>query len=366
MKVLFLGGCGEMAAAMLPLLRDDNVIESVTLADISGERARAVAAQWGPRFHGIEVDASWHDQLVGAMTGHECVINYIGPFYRFEKPCAAAAIEAGVPYVSIADDYDAFLNVWELEDAARAANVKILSGFGNSPGLTQILAKLGYLSMDAPREIRVNWGAGSNEKVGPANILHVMHLMTGKTPQWRDGRRAWVQTGDGKKLVNFPEPVGEIPVFYTGHAESVTLPMFLPGLRYVSLHGGTNPAWIFPFVSFLSQLGITKTHARRSATLKFMSPFLPLFSGSSDPNKSVGRIEVTGTHQGQFAERIYTYVGHIAHITSVPCYLAVRGLLTGEFDGKPGGVYAPERIVDDPAAFVEKARALGVEIHTVE
>lgn len=366
MKVLFLGGCGEMAAAMLPLLRDDPDIASVSLADIDPKKAKETADQWGSKFQGIHVDAAWHDQLVTAMAGHECVINYVGPFYRFEKPCAAAAIEARLPYVSIADDHDAFTSAWELEETAKAAGVRVMSGFGNSPGLTQVLAKKGYLSMDAPREVRVHWGAGSNEKVGPANILHVMHLMTGKTPQWRDGKKVWVQTGEGKKLVHFPTPVDEIPVFYTGHAESVTIPMFLPGLRNVSLHGGTNPSWIFPFVSFLAQFGITKTHARRTATLKFMSPFLPLFSGSNDPNKSAGRIEVLGTHQGQYVERHYTYVGPIAHITSVPAYVAAKWELLGKFAHKPGGVYSPERILDDPDAFLAEVKALGVEMEYFE
>ncbi len=85
-------------------------------------------------------------------------------------------------YISIADDYDAYLAVERLDARAKKKGVKILSGFGNSPGLTQVLAKKGYLTMDAPEGISVNWGAGANEAVGPANLLHLFHLFTGQDP----------------------------------------------------------------------------------------------------------------------------------------------------------------------------------------
>ncbi|MCZ7583863.1 MAG: saccharopine dehydrogenase NADP-binding domain-containing protein [Deltaproteobacteria bacterium] len=133
MKIVFLGGAGAMAAALLPYLRDDPEITSVLLADRDAEGARKKAAAFGPKCSSVSVDATDHASLVGTMRGADVAIGYIGPFYRFEKPVAQAAIDAGVPYVSIADDYDAFLSVFELDDAAKKAGVKILTGFGNSP-----------------------------------------------------------------------------------------------------------------------------------------------------------------------------------------------------------------------------------------
>jgi len=238
--------------------------------------------------------------------------------------------------------------------------VKILTGFGNSPGLTQALARRAELAMDAPRRIAVNWAAGSNEAVGPANLLHVMHFMTGTTLQWQQGRMLAVRAGDGKKLVDFPEPIGRSAVYYTGHAESVTLPMFLPGLDEVSLHGGSSPSWIFPFVAHLSRLGLTATHERRLTTLRVVTPFLPLFQGKNDPDKSVGRVEVSGTHDGRPREVHYTYVGHIADITSIPCFVALRGLARGDHADLPGGVYSAERLLVDPGPFLEETRSLGL------
>jgi len=145
------------------------------------------------------------------MKGNDVVISYVGPFYRFEAPVAAMAIKAGVDYISIADDYDAYLAIEKLDGEAKKKGVKLLSGFGNSPGLTQILAKKGYLTMDAPEGISVNWAAGSNEPVGPANLLHLFHLFTGQTLQWRDGHEQYVPCGKGRNWVPCPSGRGGPP-----------------------------------------------------------------------------------------------------------------------------------------------------------
>jgi len=286
----------------------------------------------------------------------------VGPFYRFEAPVAQCAIEAGVDYISIADDYDAYLAVEKLDAKAKKKGVKVLTGFGNSPGLTQILAKKGYLTMDSPEGIAVNWAAGSNEPVGPANILHLFHLLSGKTLQWRDGREEYVSCGKGKKLVDFPPPIGRLPVFYTGHAESVSLPRNLKGLKYVSVHGGVKPVFDLKTVRLLAALRLTQTDTRRRRLFAVVKPILPLFQSKSAPDKSVGYVEVWGKHKGKEKRVHYTYVGHIAHITSAPCLQAAVWLTQGKFKKLPGGVYAAERLIEDPDAFLKGLRDRGVEM----
>jgi len=365
-KILFIGGAGDMAKAMVELMAREEALDRVTLADIDGSKAAARAAEAGPKFSSLALDIDEHEALVEPMRQHDLTVNYAGPFYRFERPAAEAAIEAGVDYISIADDYDAYLRVAQLDDRAKAAGVKIMSGFGNSPGLTQILAKKGYLSMDKPTRIAVNWAAGSNEAVGRSNLLHVLHLMSGETLQWRDGRAAYVPCGKRRKMVEFPEPIGRIPTWYTGHAESVSLPRNLRGLDFVSVHGGVVPPFDFQLVAFLSKLGLTSTHKRRDRLLKLFTPILPLFQSKRAPDKSAGRVEVWGLHEGRERYVYYTYVGHIAFITSCPCLQTILWHTRGAFDHLPGGVYAPERLIEDPGVFVNDLCGRGLKIGSFE
>ena len=102
MKLLVLGGCADMAHPLLKLAAADAAIERVSLADLNVAKARGIAAEYGPRFEGVACDANDAPAVVSLMRGHDVVVCYVGPFYVFEKKLAQCAIEAGVPYVSIA------------------------------------------------------------------------------------------------------------------------------------------------------------------------------------------------------------------------------------------------------------------------
>ncbi len=358
-RVCVLGGCAAMAVPALRELAAEDEVKAVTLADLNGVAAQAVAAGMGPKFSGVAVDAMDHDQVVELATAHDVVMGYVGPFYLFEDKIAKACIEARTPYVSIADDFDSYLKVEQLFDEAKAAGVTILTGFGNSPGITNVLSKKGYLSMDEPERISINWTGGSDEEVGPANVKHVMHIFEGETLQWIDGREARVKTGRGEKVVEFPEPIGIQTVFYTGHAESVSIPRNLKGLKEVTLHGGVRPVWVARIATFFGDLGLTTSHKKREIMTKLLTPIMGAFSVGDTADKSVFRIDVTGRHEGEPRHHFYTGVGHIAEITSMPTVEAAMMLLRKEID-KPG-VFAPEAIVD-PDDFLPRIAKRGVEL----
>jgi len=365
MKALILGGCADMAVPLLKLLRDDPGVKRVVLADLNAEKAKRLAREYGKKFEAAYCDANDAAGVTALMKGNDVVFGYVGPFYVFERPLAECAIRAGTHYVSIADDYDAYLEVIKLEDDARANKVKILTGFGNSPGITQILSRKGYNDVPGTDRINVHWCAGSDEDVGPSNLTHLFHIFNGTTLQTIGGREVRVKTGAGKKLVEFPQPVGANHVYYTGHAESVSLPRNLPGLVEATLHGGTKPHYIIRLLKLLRVLGLIKTHRRRAAMAHFFHKIEGWFA-SKGIDRSVGRIDIFGKKDGKTLYKYFTYVGHIAEITSIPAYVAAKWLVKGAFDGIPGGVYAAERILEKPDAFIADMRKLGVEIYESE
>lgn len=365
MNVLVLGGCADMAVPLLRLLKKDAEMETVCLADLNLEKAKRIAESMGPKFSARQVDADDRSQVLALMKGRDIALCFVGPFYRFEKRIARCAIEAKVPYVSICDDYDAYLDVLTLEEEAREAGVKILTGFGNSPGITQILARKGYNSVANPYQINVSWCAGSAEKAGVSNLTHLFYIFNGTTLQWLGGKERRVQTGQGKKLIEFPPPVGQGTVYYTGHAESVSLPRNLPGLREVTLHGGVKPGYIVKMIKLMSALRMLSTHKKRARLARFFHRIEGLF-GAGGIDKSVGRIDVYGEADGKRQYKYFTYVGHIAEITSIPMYLAVKWCAAGAFDALPGGVYSGERLLAQPNSFIEALKAMGVQIYESE
>jgi len=365
MKVLVLGGAGDMALDALDELAKESEVKRVTIADLDIDKARQEASRHDDRFFAMRLDATDHNQVVKIMRDHTISLGFVGPFYYFEKRMVSAALEAGVPYVSICDDYEAYLDIIGMDDEAKAKGVHILTGWGNSPGLTQVLARKGYNSMESARRINIHWAAGSNEDVGPANLTHLFNIFHGTTLQTIRGNEVEVKTGGGRKVVRFPFPMGDLPVYYTGHAESVSIPRNLEGLTEVTLHGGVQPGYIPWLLKALDVTGLFSTHKSRSAFARFIMKIESIFA-SGGLDKSVGRIDVYGFDKGKTAHRTYTYIGHIGLITSIPCVTAALWEAKGNFKSKPGGVYSAERLLDDPDPFLKDLMSRGVEIFFYE
>ena len=357
LKIFILGGCAAMAVPALRELADEADIGRITLGDINEQGARAIARGMGKKFDSVAVDVNKTEEFVKAIKGYDVVMGYVGPFYMFERRIAEACIEAKTHYVSISDDFDAYLSVEDLFDEAKKNGVTIISGLGNSPGITNILAKKGYLSMDKPERINISWTGGSDEEVGPANVKHVMHIFEGETLQWIGGMERRVKTGRGRKVVEFPEPVGLQTVFYTGHAESVSIPRNLKGLTEVTLHGGVKPTWVAVLARTFGDLNLTTSHKKREFMAKLLTPIMSVFTTGDTANMSVFRIDVHGTHKGNPRHHFYTGVGHIAEITSMPCVEGALMVARGEI--KKRGLFAAEAIID-PDEFLPRIAKRGV------
>lgn len=368
MKVLLLGGAGDMAVeALRELNRDAKNVDLVTIVDLNvpkaEDRIKTLELGYKTAVEGHDImDREW---LVEKIKAHDVVLGFAGPFYIMENYCAEACIAAKRSYVSISDDYDAYLAVIKLDDEAKKAGVKILTGFGNSPGITQMLARKGYNSMEKCRRINVNWAAGSNEDVGATNLMHLFHIFNGTTLQTFRGKEIAVKTGEGRKMVEFPYPMGWLPVYYTGHAESVSLPRNLPGLEEATLHGGVQPPYIPPLIKTLSKTGMFKTHERRKKAANFFHKVEGVFA-SGGLDKSVGRVDVYGVHKDKAIYRYYTYIGHIAQLTAFPAVQAAWWIVNKKFDKQPGGVYSADRLLENPDPFLAELIARGLEIYYYE
>ncbi|MBF0496926.1 MAG: saccharopine dehydrogenase NADP-binding domain-containing protein, partial [Deltaproteobacteria bacterium] len=93
MKVLCLGagGMGALAAETIALFSE---IERMTIADLNQDAAQAVADRCGTKAGACSINVMDRDSLVGLMTGHDAMLNCVGPFFRFAMPILTCAIAA--------------------------------------------------------------------------------------------------------------------------------------------------------------------------------------------------------------------------------------------------------------------------------
>ena len=75
-------------------------------------------------------DAEQHESIVKVIKSAQLVTKCIGPFYQFGAKALRAAIDAGVDYADICDDYSAAREILGLDEEARRAGLTaVTSGF---------------------------------------------------------------------------------------------------------------------------------------------------------------------------------------------------------------------------------------------
>ncbi len=362
MKVVVLGGAGDMGSAAVWDLAAQPQVERITIADYNFEGAQRLAQLVGDKAQALWVDANDHDLLVQVIAGHDAAAGAIGPFYKYEAKMARAAIEAGVPYVSLCDDYDAAQAVLEMDPLAKEKGVTVITGLGWTPGLSNVLARRAADQLDEVDEIHVAWAGSASDSEGYAVILHTIHIFTGMVPSFQNGELVSVPAGSGRELVRFPDPVGDIYVYHLGHPEPVTLPRFLPGVKTVTLKGGLSEDELNRLAMFLNRVGLTRTPARKDALGKVIKMALPLLSRIGAPEEpcSAIRVDVHGRKNGKPQLISYGAADHMNRLTGIP--LAIGTVMLGAGQIKEKGVLAPEACID-PRAFLRELEKRNIIIH---
>ena len=362
MRFIVLGGAGDMGNEAVRALAIHPGVHEVMVADLNLQAAEALADELGGPLRACRLDALDRQGLVDSIRGYDVALGFVGPFVYFERPLVEAAIEAGVHYVSIADDYEAARAALALDEAARQAGTTVITGLGNCPGLTNLLAKKGARSLDLPRRVHIAWFGGADDAGGYANYRHAVHIFCGKVPSFEHGHEILVRSGSGREVVEFPPPCGRLPVYYTGHAEPVTIPKNIPELEEVTLKGGIWPAWLARAGISLVRVGLLRGERSQKLWADFFYRVLPRLP-QGKCTVSGYRVDVWGEKGGREAHHWYAGVDRMKRITSIPAALGAVMVARGEISER--GVFSPEALID-PDTMLSRLEPYGIEVERHE
>ncbi len=363
MRVMVLGGAGDMGSEAVRDLASAPDVVAITIADLNTETAERLASEIeGSKIDVCRIDATSHVELVTAMRGYDVVAGALGPFYRFERPVVEAALEAGVDYVSICDDHDAVGAVLELDQAARQCGRRILTGMGWTPGLTNMLARKGYERLDEVDSIRIYWAGSAGDSSGFAVVLHTLHIFGGMVVSYLDGRPTEVRAGSEPETVEFPEPLGAVRTFHLGHPEPVTIPANLGRPNEVVLKGGLVENYLNSLSRAVSALGLTATAKRKQVLGTIMKALMPLFPVRKERIFSGVRVDVRGRAGGEPAHLSYAAVDRMRRLTGIPLSIGTQMMGRGEIAAT--GVFGPEaQDAVAPESFFRELSARGIEVN---
>ncbi|MGV9413892.1 saccharopine dehydrogenase family protein [Nocardia sp. NPDC003693] len=387
MRVLALGGAGAMGAAAAGAVAGVAGVTEVVVADRDLGGAQRVAAGLGAagvRVRAVRVDITDAVELREALGDVDVVLNTVGPYYEFGLTVLGAAIEAGVHYLDICDDWEPTLDMLGLDERAREAGVCAIVGMGASPGVSNLLALSAARRFEVLRDVYTAWpvDAGGmdpdrSELSGPggkpsAAVVHWMQQVSGTVAQVRDGR---VSRRRPLRAVRLDLPGGLGGTAYTcGHPEPVTLhrtlrptgesanlmivkpatAAYLDSLRRDIDAGKLTNA---EAAALVLQPGVLRGLKAAIASLWFAAPrTLPPFFAVATGTRE-GREETVLARLPERLER-FALTADMATVTGVPLALGLSQVVDGT--ARRPGVHPPEAVVDPERLLADLARHLGI------
>ena len=239
-KILVLGGVGAMATETTIDLVQTSDFEEIMLTDVNYERVQKIIAELGdPRLKGAPINAENISEMAAMMQGYDVVAN--GLPRSFCENAIRAAIEAKVDMLDLISPHEETL---ALDEAAKAAGISIVGGVGITPGITNVLARLGADRLDSVERIDIDFAAFRSIAHSPG-LLHVIlwefDPSTENRFYYENGKLIANPPFSGARVVDFPEPIGRQTTYYVPHGESQTLSKNIPGVNQVFIRGCFPP-----------------------------------------------------------------------------------------------------------------------------
>ncbi len=382
MKVLALGGSGDMGRMAVAILLESPETTSITVADKNYERAKILVDLVGSdKLEAVEIDVTEKNNLIELISSHDLVMNTVGPFYKFANSILDAVIEAKKPYVDICDDWKPTLDLLERDEKAKKAGITAVIGIGASPGITNLMAVMACSKLDEVDDLITAWGYGVGERVGSkpkyfveprkfyqsfkdtpaianAATMHLFYETVEDIPTFRDGKMIDIQPLTDAEPLQFPG-FKDTYVCHIGHPEPVTLPrvLSLNSVSNLMYMGKTLTNMVRKYTQQISNNELTVSEA----SIKFAEETRSMRRNGQLVREFIGMppglcVIATGKKDGSrkkvaIANNRVPF-GGMAGVTSIPLSIAAEMVMSGEITEK--GVLTPEEAISDPMEFFNR------------
>ncbi|NIS69715.1 MAG: hypothetical protein GTO12_12420 [Proteobacteria bacterium] len=239
-RILVLGGAGAMANETTRDLVATSDFEEITIVDIDVRKAMQLASQLkDKRVRVVELDANKTQTMTKLMKGYDVVANGLPRDYNLKAIKAAIAAK-----VDILDLVSPSTETLALNAEALAAGITAIGGIGITPGITNLLARLGADRLAHVEEIDIDFAA-FRSIAHSAALLHVILWEFDPRTKTRycfeDGKLIPNPPFSGERVVHFPEPIGTQKTYYVPHGESQTLSKNIQAVKRIYVRGTFPP-----------------------------------------------------------------------------------------------------------------------------
>jgi lysine 6-dehydrogenase len=373
MRAIVVGGAGAMGRVAAWDLARSPGVEQVTIADLDGDRAAAVAERIGrsseASVRGVAADVG-SEGLAGVLGGHDVCIASVA--YRLNPLIASACLDAGCHYVDLGGLFHVALRTLQLGPRFDHAGLTGVTCIGGSPGITNLLAVVGARALDRVTAVHVRLGSSDPSIEGvplpiPYSLDTLLDEFSLPAQAYRNGGFAEVPALGEPEVVRFPPPIGRRTAYTILHSEVATLPRVFPDAREVTFKIAFEPGFVEKF-TLLAAIGLASEEpivagrqvVRPRDVLIALGRGLPQPEGVEDVECL--RVVLEGERAGKSAtvtaEALVrpnpeAGIGAGGMDTGVPPSIVAQMIVAGEVRGP--GMFAPEEAVDPDRFFARLA-----------
>jgi saccharopine dehydrogenase-like NADP-dependent oxidoreductase len=329
-KVLVLGGYGNFGERICRALASDGDSD-IYIAGRQWAKAQALAEELGAKAIVLDHQAPDFIKRLTTLKPH-VLIHTSGPFQGQDYHIARACIDIGCHYMDIADGRNYVRDICQLDDAAKQANVLIISGASSLPALSS--AVVDQYAAAFSRLDTIEHGISSGAKPpGMATMAGVMSYVGKPFQRWQNNDWQTVYGWQNVISHRYSAPVG---LRFLSSCDVPDLDLFPQ--RYASVHT----------VQFRAGVGFATTSLAtwsfswlvRSGLLKSLVPYAPRLHKMAtwiEPLGSVWsamHVTLTGLDQQQQPlTKTWQLIAGNNHGPNIPCFPAIaltRKLLRNE------------------------------------
>jgi saccharopine dehydrogenase-like NADP-dependent oxidoreductase len=234
------GGQGFVGSTVGQLLLAREGVERVILMDrmTTGQIEEAEE---------IIVDIHNHEELVAALKDVDLVFNAVGPYFAHGTSVFDAALASGTNYADACADVAITKAMLAKDQEWQDAGLTAVTGFGLSPGITNLLAGKNKSQFDEVHKVSMFWWGTPGDDIDIKDIEGTMRGVIneeiGPVPTFEDGKEVTViGFRDGEEVLDINGY--DLSFYHAGHSEQITAPMYFPHLTQAHLKGCLQPSGI--------------------------------------------------------------------------------------------------------------------------
>jgi hypothetical protein len=232
-----LGGYGAFGSRICRLLARMEIV-SILIVGRDASQAETLARELKADHAALDIAK---DIDLAALTARrpELVVNTVGPFQGADYRVAEACIEAGIHYIDLSDSHQFVAGIAQLDSAARAKGVAVITGASTVPALSgAVVAEAGL----APTAVRIGISPGNRAPRGSSLVQAVIGQAGKPLPLLRAGRwttvPGWGEMHRRRIRIDRDRGLGKRWLSACDAPDLVLLPQRYPTLKSVEFYAG--------------------------------------------------------------------------------------------------------------------------------